>query len=114
MAKKPQTEDNSVLRDLPPVHSQEAREARVVSLAFDLVEERLRKGTATSQETTAIIRLGCQRAKLEREKLAAEAQLATAKAGSLEEQKKNSEMLAEALKAIRAYTGHDTDEEGLY
>lgn len=36
----------------PPVTSDEAREQQLVSLALDLVEKRLREGTASSQETT--------------------------------------------------------------
>ena len=51
----------------PPGRTPEARENQLISLAYDLVEERLRNGTATSAETVAILRLGTQKERLERE-----------------------------------------------
>ena len=44
-------------REVPvshPARSPETRENQLISLAYDLVEERLRNGTATSAETVAI------------------------------------------------------------
>ena len=42
----------------------EARESQLVSMAYDLVEQRLLNGTATSQETTYFLKLGSSNAKL--------------------------------------------------
>lgn len=115
MAKPKQTPMNPEAKRQAPMRTPEARESQIVSLAYDLVEQRLRDGTATSQETTAVLRLGSQRAKLEREKLASEAKLAAAKAASIESQKRTEEMMERALGAIRLYTGHaDDDEEEIF
>ena len=115
MAKKDQTAPKPVGRVTPPARTPEARESQIVSLAYDLVEQRLRDGTATSQETTAVLRLGSQRAKLEREKLASEAKLAAAKAEAIETAKRSAEMMERALGAIKRYTGHgDEDEEDIF
>lgn len=111
MAKKVQTEPNPVGRRQAPMRTPEARESQIVSLAYDLVEQRLRDGTATSQETTAVLRLGSQRAKLERDKLASEAKLAAAKAEAIESTRRTEEMMERALGAIRVYTGHAGEDE---
>ena len=42
---------------LRPALSPETRENQLISLAYDLVEERLLNGTATSQETTYFLKL---------------------------------------------------------
>ena len=56
-------------REFAPAISSEARDAQMASLAYDLVEQRMRDGTATSQETTYFLRLGNQNQKLEKKKL---------------------------------------------
>lgn len=94
----------------PPAMTEEGRESRLVSLAYDLVEQRLRDGTATSAETTAILRLGTSRARLEKEKLEQEVRLAAAKTSAIESNKHVEEMMEQALKAFRSYSGND--EEG--
>jgi hypothetical protein len=38
-------------------HTPEAKENQMISLAMDLVEKRLREGTASSQETTHFLKL---------------------------------------------------------
>lgn len=111
MAKKQETAPNPVTRRQAPARTPEARESQIVSLAYDLVEQRLRDGTATSQETTAVLRLGSMRAKLEREKLASEAKLAAAKAEAIETSRRTEAMMEAALGAIRRYTGHGDDED---
>lgn len=109
MPKGKKREPNPIERRLPPALTPEARESQLVSLAFDVIEQRLLDGTATSQETTAIIRLGTARAKLEREKLESEAKLARAKAEAIESNKRTEEMMEQALNAIKTYTGHQND-----
>ena len=47
--------------------SPEARENQLISLAYDLVEQRLRDGTATSQETVHFLKLGSTKDRIEKE-----------------------------------------------
>ena len=93
-----------------PAISPGNREAQCISLAMDLVEQRLRNGTATSQETVHFLRLGSMREQLEREKLESEVAVAKARVAALEAQAKNDELFKEALRAFTRYSGQATDE----
>ena len=64
---------------LRPALSPEARENQMISLAVDLVEKRLREGTASSAETTYYLRLSGSKARLEKEKLEEENKFLRAK-----------------------------------
>lgn len=108
--KKPEPLDISS-RTLPPATTPEGRENRLVSLAYDLVEQRLLNGTASSAETTAVLRLGTQRAQLEREKLEQEVKLTAAKTENLETAREMKELMGEAMAMFRAYRGSDEDED---
>ena len=55
------------LPKLRPALTPEARENQMAALAMDLVEQRLRDGTASSQETTHFLKLVSSKAKLEQE-----------------------------------------------
>ena len=55
-----------------------------MSLAVDLIEQRLLDGTASSQEVTTIIKLSSTRAKLEKEVLEKELALKEAKIQNLQ------------------------------
>ena len=96
-----------------PALSPEARENQMISLAVDLVEKRLREGTASSAETTYYLRLSGSKARLEKEKLEEENKLLRAKTEVLEAQKNTEELYAKAIKAMRVYSGQDDadDEE---
>ena len=93
-------------KKMRPAISPEARVNQLISLAYDLVEERLRDGTATSQETTSLIKLGTEKAKLESEKLRRENMLLTAKTDAIESSRKQEELNAKAIKAMSEYSGH--------
>lgn len=96
---------------LPPATNPESRENRIVSLAYDLVEQRLLDGTATSAETTAVLRLGTMKARLEKEKLEQDIRLSAAKAEAIDSSKHVEELMAEAVDAIRSYQGLNDDED---
>lgn len=97
----------------PPALTDEGREKRLVSMAYDLVEQRLRDGTASASETTAILKLGTQREKLEREKLQAEVNFTKSKSEALAQAQKIEELMTEAISAFKRYSG-ETDEEDIY
>lgn len=92
-----------------PVNSQEERENQLIELAYNAVEERIRSGTATSQELVHFLRLGTQRERTEREILERQKELITAKTEALQSQKKVEELFANALEAFKIYGGHEDD-----
>lgn len=85
--------------------SVENREQMLIGLAYDLVEERLRNGTATSQETTHFLKLGSTRERIEREMLENQNEVLKAKADALQSQKRIEELYAQALSAFKEYGG---------
>lgn len=100
---------------LRPAISTKAREDQLISLAMDLVEERLRNGTASSQETTHFLKLGSENTRLEREKLEEENKLLRAKTDAIKSAKQIEELYAEAIKAFGVYSGNeDEQDENLY
>ena len=93
----------------PPATTPEGREAQLVSLAVDLVERRLIDGTATSAEVVHVLKLGSERERLERDKLARENELLKAKQENLEAMKRSEAVYEEALQAFRSYRGETED-----
>lgn len=83
----------------------ELREEQMISLAMDRAEERLRKGTATSQEIVYFLKLGCQKEKQERDKLNEEIKLLKAKTAAYENQKDLSSIYSNAINAMMLYGG---------
>ena len=94
-----------------PAVTPEARENQMAALAMDLVEQRLRDGTASSQETTHFLKLVSSRAKLEQERLRLENELVAAKTKALADAEEIKVLYEEALKAMRRYGGHGDEEE---
>ena len=95
----------------PPGRTPEARENQLISLAYDLVEERLRNGTATSAETVAILRLGTQKERLERELNQKKIALMEAKTEALQSAKRVEELYGAAIEAMRRYSGAAAETE---
>lgn len=89
----------------------ENRENQMVSLAYDLVERRLREGTASSQETVHFLKISTREAQLKNEILELEKALTAAKTESLQAQKVKDEVYLEAIKAMRNYSGNGDPDE---
>lgn len=89
----------------------EARENLMISLAMDLAEQQLRDGTASSQIITELIKRGSTKAKIEKELLEKQRDLAAAKAESIKSADRQEELMVEAMKAMRRYQGTDDEEE---
>lgn len=107
---KVKSSSSGTLRPLRPALSPEARENQMAALAMDLVERRLREGTASSQETTHFLKLVSSRAKLEQEKLKLENELVAAKTKYLSSNEELKTLYAEALNAMKRYSGSSEDE----
>lgn len=100
--------------DLPkmrPALTPEAREGQMISLAMDLVEQRLRNGTASSQETTHFLKLATEKERLERKLAEKELELKEAKRQQIKSMAGLDEMYAKAVEAMRRYSGHDDEDE---
>lgn len=95
----------------PPVLTPEARENQLISLAMDLVEQRLRDGTASSQETVHFLKLGSSKEKLEQQILAEQKKLVVAKTSAIESQERIDELYAGAIAAMRSYNGQSEEQE---
>lgn len=111
MKRKKVAENSSPLPRMRPALTPEAREGQLIALATDLVEQRLRDGTATSQEVVHFLRLGSMRERLERERLENENILLRAKTTALESQARIEELYANAIRAMQRYSGNLGEEE---
>lgn len=94
-------------RKMRPALTPEARENQLISLAIDLVEQRLMDGSASSQETTHFLKLASTKARLEKEILEKQKELISAKTESLQSTKHIEELYTEAIAAMRRYSGRD-------
>lgn len=99
---------------LRPATTPEARENQMIALTMDLVEQRIRDGTASSQETTHFLKLASQKHKLEMERLRLENDLTAAKTKALADAEEIKVLYEEALKAMRRYGGHGDEEYDEY
>lgn len=94
-----------------PALSPEARENELISLAYDAVEERIRNGTATSQELCHFLKLGSQREKKEQEFLDLRKELAAAKTEAMKAAAKSDEAMSKALAAFKSYKGIEEEDD---
>lgn len=98
-------------KKIRPALTPEARENQLISLAVDLVEQRLLDGTASSQETTHFLKLGSSKARLEKQKLEEELKLTSAKTENIKSQSRNEEFYEKVIKALKKYQGDTSGED---
>lgn len=106
-------EPKKIRRALTP----EARENQLIHLATDLAEQQLRDGTASSQVITHYLKLGSSKDRLEKEILMENKKLLTAKTEAIQSAKRVEELYANAISAMRKYSGNggtDDDEPEEY
>ena len=105
MAKKvkKQTKNEDKIR---PAITPEAKMGQLMALATDLIMSRLLDGTASSQETTSILKFGSEKTKLEIEKLRQENELIKAKTELANSQQSSDEKYAKVIEAMKRYGGH--------
>lgn len=94
-----------------PALSPEMREQQIISLAYDLVEQRMIDGTASSQETVHFLKLATRKAKLEAERLEYETELIKAKTQNLRDQADMKSLYEDAIAAMRMYNGQSANDE---
>lgn len=93
-----------------PATSVEARENQLISLAVDLAAKQLSEGSASAQVITHYLRLGTTRERLEKEKIEHENKLLEARTKALQSAEKVEELYANALAAMRSYSGSEENE----
>lgn len=106
MAKVKSTDSSDRSRKIRPALTPEARENQMISLAVDLAEKQLMEGTASSQVITHYLKLGSTKERLEKEKLEEENKLLKARTEALQSAKKVEELYADAISAMKKYSGN--------
>ena len=111
MAKVKAASSSGTSPKMRPALTPEARENQMISLAMDLVQQRLIDGTASSQETTHFLKLASSKATLEKERLEEENKLLRAKTKVMENVEDAKVIYSDVLNAIRKYSGQgDVDD----
>lgn len=94
-----------------PATSPESRELELSAAAYDLAEEQIQSGTASSQVITHFLKMGSTRERLEQERMRHEVELMEVKKQQLEGQKRVEELYVNALEAMRGYSGLGSGQE---
>lgn len=111
MAKVKSVNNETKNKKMKPALTPEARENQMIFLATELAEQQLRDGTASSQVITHFLKLGSTKEKLEHEILQEQKKLITAKTETLESAKRVEELYADAIAAMRQYSGNGGSDE---
>lgn len=115
MAKVKSGSSNPKPRKMRPALTPEARENQMIALAVDLAERQLMEGTASSQVITHYLKLGSTKERIEKEILEKQKELIAAKTENLLSSKRIEELYANAINAMKRYSGHgDEDEDDEY
>ena len=91
----------------PPATTPEARQNQLVAAAYDLAEQQIAEGRASSQVITHFLKLGTIREELELQKLRQETALAQSKVQELASRQNVEELYKNALDAMRSYQGRE-------
>lgn len=109
MAKR---KSESTVRRQRPALDPDNRENQLISLAMDVAEQQMRDGTASPQLISHFLKLGSSRNRFEMRKLQREVDLLEAKKESLESAQRVEAMYAEAMAAMKSYSGStEVDED---
>ena len=111
MNRKAPTRQSDTTRKIRPALSPDAQENQMISLAMDLVKQRLIDGTASSQETTHFLRLGSKEKRTELEILEKQKELITAKTELIRSTRSSEELLEKAMKAFGTYQGRGEQDD---
>lgn len=111
MKKTKAVNSSSSSRRSRPALTPEARENQLISLAVDLAEKQLREGTASSQVITHYLKRGSIKERIEQEILEKQKELIVAKTEQLQSQKRVEELYANALNAMKSYSGGGSEND---
>lgn len=91
--------------------SPESRELQIAAAAYDLAEQQILDGTASSQIITQFLKIGSTRERYELERLRRENELLKKKAENLESTIRSEELYEKAIAAMRTYAGYGGEED---
>ena len=111
MAKVKNSKESAKSKNIRPALTPEARENQLIYLATELAEQQLRDGTASSQVITHYLKLGSTKERIEKEILVKQKELISAKTEALQSAKRIEELYANAISAMKQYSGHSGDIE---
>lgn len=77
-------------------------------MAYDLAEEQIKGGIASSQVITHFLKMGSTRERLEQQRIEHENELLQVKRAAIESQQRVEELYMQALDAMRSYAGTAT------
>lgn len=98
-------------RSVSDFKTTEAQENYLANLAYKLAEKKLKDGTASSQIITTLIGLASEKARLENEKLKSDLAVAEARIENLKRQTNGEDLLKEAVKMFRKYSGSSEEDD---
>lgn len=104
-------ESPKIPQELRPSLSREADENQCISLSIDIAKRMLVEGTAPTSVVLHFLKLATTREEVERETMRLNQELMVAKKEALESQARSEQMFAEAMSAMRRYSGNDEDED---
>ena len=111
MARVKKVGSSGSTRKIRPALTPEAREGQLISLAIDLAEKQMIEGTASSQVITHYLKLGTEKARLEKEKLQKENELLSAKTEAIKSAERIEELYSKAIEYMQIYSGRKSDED---
>jgi hypothetical protein len=110
MARRKRVEE-PISPPLIPERTPEGREQQLEALAMDLVERRLREGTASSAETVHFLKQASSRNQLEMEKMRYENRKIEAQTHAINSLEDQTKLFQEAVKAMQGYIMPSGEEE---
>lgn len=99
-------------RNRTPALTPEAAERHCIDAAYALAQRQLDDGSASPSVITHFLKMGTEKARLEREKLESDILLNQSKNNAIQDSKKIEELYSGAIKAMREYSGKDEDGDG--
>lgn len=105
MSKRKSMEFTDTGPESRPMRTPEGRDSEMIALSYDLVAERMRRGTASSMETTFFLKLAAQRerAELEKELIQKKIELMQAQKEAQESAKRIEELYMNAVNSVSSY-----------
>lgn len=111
MGKPKRVGESTSTRKIRPALTQESEEVQMTALAMNLAKQQLLDGTASSQVITHFLKLGTERARLEKEKIIKENKLLDVKANAIENSQREDELFEKAIAAMKRYNGDINDDD---
>ena len=89
--------------------SPDDRENQLIALAYSTVEERMRNGTASAQETVHFLKHGSSLVRLQKKELEERILLEKSKVKAIESQEEIKQLYEDAIAALRSYGGNSDE-----